>query len=75
MGYIDEKRGFIYMVMDKTENLEAENIASNASQITLSNAQTQMKGEVEKVGFQTETDVVGYIKELRDVTNCDLIKI
>ena len=63
------------MVMDKTENLEAENIASNASQITLSNAQTQMKGEAEKVGFQTETDVVGYIKELRDVTNCDLIKI
>ena len=38
---------------------------TNASQITLSNVQTQMQGEAEKAGFQTEDDVVAYIKELR----------
>ncbi len=38
---------------------------TNASQITLSNVQTQMQGEAEKAGFQTEDDVVSYIKELR----------
>lgn len=38
---------------------------TNASQITLANVQTQMQGEAEKAGFQTEDDVVAYIKELR----------
>ena len=38
---------------------------ANASQITLANVQTQMQGEAEKAGFQTEDDVVAYIKELR----------
>jgi len=38
---------------------------TNASQMTLSNIQAQMEGEAEKAGFQTEDDVVSYIKELR----------
>ncbi|MBP5450124.1 MAG: AbrB/MazE/SpoVT family DNA-binding domain-containing protein [Spirochaetales bacterium] len=38
---------------------------TNASNITLSNVQNQMQGEAEKAGFQTEDDVVAYIKELR----------
>lgn len=38
---------------------------TNASQITLSNVQTQLQGEAKKAGFQTEDDVVAYIKELR----------
>lgn len=38
---------------------------TNASHITLANVQTQMQGEAEKAGFQTEDDVVAYIKELR----------
>ena len=38
---------------------------TNASQITLANIQTQMQGEAEKAGFQTEDDVIAYIKELR----------
>ena len=38
---------------------------TNASQRTLSNAQTYMQGEAEKAGFQTEDDVIAYIKELR----------
>lgn len=38
---------------------------TNASQITLANVQTQMQGEAEKAGFQTEDDVFAYIKELR----------
>ena len=32
---------------------------------TLSNVQDQMQGEAEKAGFQTEEDVITYIKELR----------
>ena len=38
---------------------------TNASQITLSSIQTDMKGEAEKAGFQSEEDVVAYIKDLR----------
>ena len=38
---------------------------TNASQISLSNIQAQMQGEAEKAGFQTEDDVINYIKELR----------
>ena len=38
---------------------------TNASQITLANVQTQMQGEAKKAGFETEDDVVAYIKELR----------
>lgn len=51
--YFEESRGKIYI--------------TNASQITLSNAQDQMQGEAGKVGFQTEDDVIAYIKELRKV--------
>ena len=42
---------------------------ANASQITLSNIQTQMRGEAEKEGFQTEDDVVAYIQELKNISN------
>ena len=38
---------------------------TNASQITLANVQAEMQGEAKKAGFQTEDDVVAYIKELR----------
>nr|WP_246473195.1 hypothetical protein [Treponema parvum] len=38
---------------------------TNASQITLSNIQAQMQGQAEKADFQTEDDVITYIKELR----------
>lgn len=38
---------------------------ANASQITLSNIQTQMQGEAKNAGFNSEEDVVAYIKELR----------
>ena len=38
---------------------------TNASQRTLSNVQTYMQGEAEKAGFQTEDDVIAYIKEIR----------
>lgn len=49
--FFEETRGKVYI--------------TNASQITLANVQTQMQGEAEKAGFQTEDDVVAYIKELR----------
>lgn len=49
--FFEESKGRVYI--------------SNASQITLANTQEQMKGEAEKAGFQTEEDVVAYIKELR----------
>ncbi|UTC65685.1 AbrB/MazE/SpoVT family DNA-binding domain-containing protein [Treponema sp. OMZ 788] len=49
--FFEERRGKIYI--------------TNASQITLSNVQDQMQGEAEKAGFQTEDDVITYIKELR----------
>ena len=49
--FFEESKGRVYI--------------SNASQITLSNMQEQMKGEAEKAGFQTEEDVVASIKELR----------
>ena len=47
------------------EEIKGKVYIANASQITLSNIQTQMRGEAEKAGFQTEDDVVAYIKELR----------
>lgn len=47
------------------EEIKGKVYIANASQITLSNIQTQMRGEAEKEGFQTEDDVVAYIKELR----------
>ena len=49
--FFEESRGKVYI--------------TNASQISLANVQTQMQGEAEKAGFQTEDDVVDYIKELR----------
>ena len=53
--FFEESKGKVYI--------------ANASQITLSNIQTQMRGEAEKGGFQTEDDVVAYIKELRNISN------
>ncbi len=47
------------------EEIRGKVYITNASQITLANVQTQMQGEAEKAGFQTEDDVVAYIKELR----------
>jgi len=49
--FFEEYRGKVYI--------------RNASHITLSNVQDQMQGEAEKAGFQTEEDVITYIKELR----------
>jgi len=49
--FFEERKGKVYI--------------TNASQLTLSNVQTQMQGEAERVGFQTEDDVIAYIKELR----------
>ncbi|UTY23126.1 AbrB/MazE/SpoVT family DNA-binding domain-containing protein [Treponema denticola] len=49
--FFEESRGKVYI--------------TNASQIALANIQTQMQGEAEKAGFQTEDDVIAYIKELR----------
>ena len=49
--FCEESRGKVYI--------------TNASQVTLANEQAQMKGEAKKAGFQTEDDVVAYIKELR----------
>ena len=53
--FFEENKGKVYI--------------ANASQITLSNIQTQMRGEAEKEGFQTEDDVVAYIKELKNISN------
>ena len=53
--FFEESKGKVYI--------------ANASQITLSNIQTQMRGEAEKAGFQTEDDVVAYIKELKNISN------
>ena len=47
--FFEESRGKVYI--------------TNASQITLANIQTQMQGEAEKAGFQTEDDVIAYIKK------------
>lgn len=47
------------------EEIRGKVYITNASQITLANVQTQMQEEAEKAGFQTEDDVVAYIKELR----------
>lgn len=49
--FFEESRGKVYI--------------TNASQVTLANVQAQMKGEAKKASFQTEDDVVAYIKELR----------
>ena len=51
--FFEESRGKIYI--------------TNASQISLSNVQDQMQGEAGKAGFQTEDDVIAYIKELRKI--------
>ena len=40
-------------------------IFQNASQISLKNIQSEMIGEAGNAGFNTEEDVVNYIKELR----------
>lgn len=47
------------------EEISGKVYITNASQMTLANVQTQMQGEAEKAGFQTEDDVVAYIKESR----------
>jgi len=39
----------------------------NASQVSLNEFQQKMLGEAKKVGFESEDDVVNYIKELRSV--------
>lgn len=49
--FFEERQGRIYI--------------ANASQVALSEIQKQMKGEAEKAGFQSEDDVISYIKELR----------
>ncbi|MBO4699426.1 AbrB/MazE/SpoVT family DNA-binding domain-containing protein [bacterium] len=38
---------------------------ANASLVTLAKIQDEMKDEAEKAGFDSEEDVVNYIKELR----------
>ena len=42
-------------------------IFQNASQVALNEFQQKMLGEAKKVGFESEDDVVNYIKELRSV--------
>ena len=49
--FFEESKGRVYIM--------------NASQITLTDIQTQMQGEAQKAGFQSEDDVTAYIKELR----------
>ena len=49
--FFEESKGRVYI--------------TNASQITLKDVQTQMQGEAQKAGFQSEDDVTAYIKELR----------
>ena len=49
--FFEESKGRVYI--------------TNASQITLTDVQTQMQGEAQKAGFQSEDDVTTYIKELR----------
>ncbi|MGP1474094.1 MAG: AbrB/MazE/SpoVT family DNA-binding domain-containing protein [Treponema sp.] len=49
--FFEESKGRVYI--------------TNASQITLTDVQTQMQGEAQKAGFQSEDDVTVYIKELR----------
>ena len=49
--FFEESKGRVYI--------------TNASQITLTDIQTQMQGEAQKAGFQSEDDVTAYIKELR----------
>ena len=50
--FFEESKGRVYIM--------------NASQITLTDIQTQMQGEAQKAGFQSEDDVTAYIKELRE---------
>jgi len=42
-------------------------IFQNASQVALNEFQQKMLGEAKNVGFESEDDVVNYIKELRSV--------
>lgn len=51
--------------MDKTEKMKYDIHIQNNSQKTISNIQSEMKVEAEKIGFYNEDDVVEYIKELR----------
>ena len=67
--------------MDKTKKMKYDIHIQNNSQKTISNVQSEMKGESEKVGFYNEDDVVEYIKGLRkskkitgEITNCDYIR-
>ena len=49
--FFEESKGKIYIM--------------NASLVTLETVQEKMAGEAEKAGFESEEDVVAYIKELR----------
>lgn len=50
--FFEEHKGRIYI--------------ANSSQIALSLVQKKMAGKAKKAGFETEEDVVAYIKELRN---------
>ncbi len=41
-------------------------IMENAAMVALKNAQTAFAGEAERLGLETEQDVVGMVKEVRD---------
>ena len=47
------------------EEIQGRIYIANASQISLQNIQKEMKGYAQKAGFESEDDVVSYIKELR----------
>lgn len=49
--FFEEKEGKIFIL--------------NASQITFTSVQNKMDGMAKKAGFESEDDVVSYIKELR----------
>lgn len=40
-------------------------IFQNASQVALARVQKEMAGEAQKAGFNTDDDVIAYIKEMR----------
>jgi len=41
-------------------------IFQNASQVALSGFQKEMAGQAKKVGFESEDDVINYIKQIRE---------
>lgn len=43
-------------------------IFQNASQVALASFQKEMTGEAKKTGFESEEDVINYIKEIREVS-------